>query len=33
MKLIRMVDDYTGERYKTITDDMYTESISGTIEK
>ena len=26
-------DDYTGERYKTITDDMYTESISGTIEK
>ena len=28
-----LTDDYTGERYKTITDDMYTESISGTIEK
>ena len=26
-------DDYTGERYKTITDDMYTSSISGYIEK
>ena len=26
-------DDYTGERYKTITNDMYTSSISGYIEK
>ena len=26
-------DDYTGERYKTITDDMYTTGISGYIEK
>lgn len=26
-------DDYTGEKYKTITDDMYTSSISGYIEK
>ena len=26
-------DDYSGERYKSITDDMYTESIAGYIEK
>ena len=26
-------DDYSGERYKSITDDMYTKSISGYIEK
>ena len=26
-------DDYTGERYKSITDDMYTAPISGYIEK
>ena len=26
-------DDYSGERYKTITDDMYTKSIAGYIEK
>ena len=26
-------DDYKGDRYKTITDDMYTSSISGYIEK
>ena len=26
-------DDYTGSRYQTITDDMYTSSISGYIEK
>lgn len=26
-------DDYSGERYKAITDDMYTSSISGYIEK
>jgi hypothetical protein len=27
------MDDYSGDRYKTITDDMYTSSISGYIEK
>ena len=26
-------DDYTGERYKSITDDMYTSAVSGYIEK
>ena len=26
-------DDYDGTKYQPITDDMYTESISGTIEK
>ena len=26
-------DDYTGERYQTITDNMYTENVSGFIEK
>lgn len=27
------IDDYSGKRYQAITDDMYTESISGYIEK
>lgn len=26
-------DDYTGDRYKSVTDDMYTQAISGYIEK
>ncbi len=26
-------DDYDGKRYKSITDDMYTEKITGYIEK
>ena len=26
-------DDYTGERYQTITDNMYTEKVTGYIEK
>lgn len=26
-------DEYSGNRYKTVTDDMYTKTISGYIEK
>lgn len=30
---ISFTDDYTGERYKAISDEMYTEKVYGYIEK